>query len=95
MNLQEIEISLSAHLAQFEEKGALMLHISIPESKIDNRNPNAFLLKVSGMPQNVTSSAFIEVSESIPESFLAGWADYQAGRVVDMDRILGEEPPPA
>ena len=72
-----------------------MLHISIPESKIDNRNPNAFLLRVSGMPQNVTSSAFIEVSESSPESFLAGWADYQAGRVVDMDRILGEEPPPA
>jgi hypothetical protein len=31
---------------------------------------------------------------SLPESFLAGWADYQAGRVVDMDRALEEEPPP-
>jgi hypothetical protein len=29
-----------------------------------------------------------------PESFLAGWADYRAGRVVDLDRALEEEPPP-
>ena len=28
-----------------------------------------------------------------PESFLAGWADYEAGRVVDMHRALGDEPP--
>ena len=72
-----------------------MLHITTPEPAIDNRNQIAFALKVSGMPQSVTSSFVLEVSESIPESFLAGWADYEAGRVVDMDRVLGNEPPPA
>jgi hypothetical protein len=41
------------------------------------------------------SAAFpIEVHQSIPESFLAGWADYEAGRVVDMDKALNDEPPP-
>jgi len=28
-----------------------------------------------------------------PEGFLSGWADYEAGRVVDMDRALEDEPP--
>jgi hypothetical protein len=36
---------------------------------------------------------FGEVGETPPESFLAGWADYKAGRVVDMDRALEDEPP--
>ncbi len=46
------------------------------------------------MPQSVTAAARVEVSESIPESFLLGWADYQAGRVVGMDQALRDEPPP-
>ena len=33
------------------------------------------------------------VDHTPPESFLAGWADYEAGRVVDMHRALGDEPP--
>jgi hypothetical protein len=72
-----------------------MLHITTPEvTKVDTRNESAFALRISGMPQSFTAAAYIEVSESIPESFLAGWADYQAGRVVDMERALGDEPPP-
>jgi predicted RNase H-like HicB family nuclease len=40
-----------------------------------------------------TSAQIAAISEvSLPESFLAGWADYQAGRVVDMDRALEDEP---
>jgi hypothetical protein len=71
-----------------------MVHITTPEPAINNRNQSAFVLRISGMPQSVTSSILMEVSESIPESFLAGWTDYQAGRVVDMDQALGDAPPP-
>jgi hypothetical protein len=35
----------------------------------------------------------LEGGHTPPESFLSGWADYEAGRVVDMDRALEEEPP--
>ncbi|MBV8274751.1 MAG: hypothetical protein JO170_05740 [Verrucomicrobia bacterium] len=52
-------------------------------------------MKISETIQSFTSAPIIEVSEPIPESFLAGWADYKAGRVVDMDRALGDEQPPA
>jgi hypothetical protein len=72
-----------------------MLLITTPPTPIDTRNESAFILHVSGTPTSVTSSAFIEVTEPIPESFLAGWADYKAGRVVDMNRALGDEPPQA
>ena len=71
-----------------------MLLISAPPTPIDTRNEVAFVLQISGAPESVTSSAMVEVNEVIPESFLAGWADYQAGRVVDMDRALGDEQPP-
>ena len=73
-----------------------MPYITTPEvTKVDTRNESAFALRVSGMPQSVTAAAYINVSESVPESFLSGWADYQAGRVVDMERALGDDPPPA
>ena len=72
-----------------------MLLISAPPTPIGTRNESAFVLHISGTPQSVTSAPLIEVYEPIPESFLAGWADYKAGRVVDMDRALGDEPPPA
>jgi hypothetical protein len=72
-----------------------MFHITTPDTtKVHTRNESAFVLRVSGMPQSFSAIAHIEVSEAIPESFLAGWADYQAGRVVDMERALGDEPPP-
>jgi len=72
-----------------------MLQISTPPPAIESRNESAFVLHVSGqVPQSVTVAAQLEVSEAIPESFLSGWADYQAGRVVDMDKALGDEPPP-
>lgn len=71
-----------------------MLHISTPPPAIDTRNESAFVLRISGTPLSVTTAPLIKVSEPIPESFLAGWADYQAGRVVDMERALGDEPPP-
>jgi hypothetical protein len=47
------------------------------------------------MPPAFTSLAEIEVSEAVPESFLLGWGDYQAGRVVDMDQALGDDAPPS
>ena len=72
-----------------------MLFISTPPTPIDTRNESAFILKISETIQSFTSAPIIEVSEPIPESFLAGWADYKAGRVVDMDRALGDEQPPA
>jgi hypothetical protein len=72
-----------------------MFFISTPPNPIDTRNESAFILQISGTPQSVTSAAVVEVTEPIPESFLAGWADYQAGRVVDMERALGDERPPA
>jgi hypothetical protein len=72
-----------------------MVEITTPKPMVDNGNQSAFLLTISGQPQSVTSSFIVRVAESIPESFLAGWADYKAGRVVDMDRVLGDEPPPA
>ena len=72
-----------------------MLFISTPPTPIDTRNESAFVLKISETIQSFTSAPIIEVSEPIPESFLAGWADYKAGRVVDMDRALGDEQPPA
>ena len=34
------------------------------------------------------------LKEGLPESFLSGWVDYEAGRVVEMDRALGDEAPP-
>ncbi len=71
-----------------------MLDITTPSPAIDSRNESAFDLHVSGVRQTITAAAWIEVSESIPESFFSGWADYQAGRVVDMDQALGDEPPP-
>ena len=71
-----------------------MFYITTPEPAIGNCNENAFVLRVSGMPQSMTAAALVEVSASIPESFLLGWADYQAGRVVDMDQALRDEPPP-
>jgi hypothetical protein len=71
-----------------------MFYITTPEPVINNRNESAFALRVSGMPQSITAAALVEVSESIPESFLSGWADYQAGRVVGMDQALRDEPPP-
>ncbi len=70
-----------------------MFYITTPEPVINNRNESAFVLEVSGMPPSITATARIEVSESIPESFLSGWADYQAGRVVGMDQALRDEPP--
>lgn len=73
-----------------------MFDITTPELPTINRNVNAFVLRISGLGtfQSVSTITPVEVSESIPESFLAGWADYQAGRVVDMERALGDEPPP-
>jgi len=70
-----------------------MLTITTPPPAIDSRNENAFVLRISGTAQNVTTAVWL-VSESIPESFLAGWADYHAGRVVDMERALEAKPPP-
>ena len=55
-----------------------MFYITTPEPAIGNCNENAFVLRVSGMPQSMTAAALVEVSASIPESFLLGWADYQA-----------------
>jgi hypothetical protein len=71
-----------------------MIHITTPEPPTANRNVNAFVLRILDTPQGVSTITQIEVSESIPESFLTGWTDYQAGRVVDMDRALSDEPPP-
>jgi hypothetical protein len=71
-----------------------MLFITTPPTPIDTRNESAFVLRISGTTQSVTSAPIVEVSEPIPESFLLGWADYQAGRVVDMERALGDEQPP-
>ena len=68
--------------------------ITTPAPSIDSRNESAFVMRVSGPAQSVTTAVWVEVSESLPESFLAGWADYQAGRVVDMERALEDEPPP-
>ena len=72
-----------------------MLFITTPPTPIDTRNESALVLRISGTPQSFTSATSVEVYEAIPESFLAGWADYKAGRVVDMDRALGDEQPPA
>lgn len=72
-----------------------MLTITTPPPAIDSRNESAFVMRVSGMAQSVTTTTvWVDVSQSMPESFLAGWADYQAGRVVDMERALGDKPPP-
>jgi hypothetical protein len=71
-----------------------MLLISTPPTPIETRNESAFIVRISETIQSFTSAPTIEVSEPIPESFLAGWADYKAGRVVDMDRALGDEHPP-
>lgn len=72
-----------------------MFYVTTPPQPIESRNESAFILQVSGMPTSLSVADHIEVSESIPESFLAGWADYQAGRVADMDQVLrGDEPPP-
>jgi hypothetical protein len=71
-----------------------MFYVTTPEPLIDNRNESAFVLQISGMPQSITSSPRLEVSVSIPETFFLGWADYQAGRVADMDQALRDEPPP-
>jgi hypothetical protein len=70
-----------------------MLHIATPEPAIHNRNQIAFVLTVSTVPQTFTSSIPVDVSESIPQSFLEGWADYEASRLVDMDKALEDEPP--
>jgi hypothetical protein len=72
-----------------------MFAVTTPPPLVDTKNESAFVLHVSGMPPTFSQAAAVEVSESIPESFLAGWADYQAGRIVDMDRALGDEPPPS
>jgi hypothetical protein len=72
-----------------------MPYIHTPPPTIDSRNESAFILRVSGTPQSFTTAAWIEVSEPIPESFLAGWADYEAGRVIDMEQALEDEPPPS
>jgi hypothetical protein len=65
-----------------ETRGLYMFHITTPEvTRVDTRNESAFVLRIAGMPRAFTAVAYIEVSESIPESFLAGWADYEAGRV--------------
>jgi hypothetical protein len=45
--------------------------------------------------RSYSETASLSGSEPIPESFLTGWADYEAGRVVDMARVLENEPPPA
>jgi hypothetical protein len=71
------------------------MQITTPPPEIDSRNESAFVLHVSGMARSFTVAASLDVSESFPESFLTGWADYQAGRVVDMERALRDEPPPA
>jgi hypothetical protein len=71
-----------------------MLHVTTRPPAIDSRNESAFVLHVSGVPQSFSVVARVEVSEAIPESFLFGWADYRAGRVVDIERTLGDEPPP-
>ena len=71
-----------------------MFFVTAPPTPIDTRNEIAFVLHISGAPQSFTSAPMIEVSETLPESFVAGWADYQAGRVVDMERALGDERPP-
>jgi hypothetical protein len=74
-----------------------MLIITTPAPTIESRNESALAMRVSGPARSVTTATAIrvEISELMPESFLAGWADYQAGRVVDMERALKDEPPPA
>lgn len=71
-----------------------MFAVTTPPPINDTRNESAFVLHVSNMPSNFSQAAAVEITEPVPASFLAGWADYQAGRVVDMDRALGDEPPP-
>lgn len=71
-----------------------MLTITTPPPTTNSRNDRAFTIRISGSTRGFTAaSPWVEVSESIPESFLAGWADYQRGRVIDMERALGDEPP--
>jgi hypothetical protein len=72
-----------------------MLLISMPQTIATTHNESAFVLRISGTPESVTVAPIVEVAEPpIPDSFLAGWADYQAGRVVDMEQALGDEQPP-
>ena len=60
-----------------------MLAITTPPPEIDSVNEGAFVLKVSGSARTVTVANLLVVSQvELPESFLAGWADYEAGRVV-------------
>ena len=60
-------------------------------SSIEERS---FVLKVSGSARTVTVANLLVSQVELPKSFLAGWADYEAGRVVDMERALEDEPPP-
>ena len=73
-----------------------MLTITTPPPAIDSANERALVMRVSGPVRTFTTATFIKLSQiNPPESFLAGWADYEAGRIVDMDRALEDEPPPA
>jgi len=59
-------------------------------------NSSGIVIPVQTDAPKVSSSApaGVEFIEDMPESFLVGWNDYHAGRVVDMERALGDEPPP-
>jgi hypothetical protein len=71
-----------------------MLITTTPPPAINSGNESALLMRVSGPVRTVTTATFVKVSQvNPPESFLAGWADYEAGRVVDMTRALEDEPP--
>ena len=72
-----------------------MITITAPIPPAHSQSGSASGLTIEGMPPAFTSLAEIEVSEAVPESFLLGWADYQAGHVVDMDQALGDDAPPS
>jgi hypothetical protein len=40
-----------------------------------------------------SSSRLIEVNQPVPKSFLSAIADYESGRVVDLDQALNQPPP--
>jgi hypothetical protein len=42
---------------------------------------------------SVSSTTYFFFEEEIPASFFAGLEDVNAGRVVDMERALNEQPP--
>ena len=73
-----------------------MLTVATTPPEIDIPNESAFVMRVSGdWLESVTTTTAVEVSQiDLPESFLAGLADYEAGRIVDMERALEDEPPP-